>query len=164
MKNSPNSQHRNTIFPTILFLLSLSVATNQSTAAAAKPGISKPSCRIEVDDAHISSSIRKHLKISVLKVNARSICNVRQDHVTLTLIIYKIGYLSNHLMHRVETNPLIPSSSGLIVKVQDAKVACKNGQLSSYYGMAYAKAFIQGKWQYAGKTRSANIRSLRCGT
>lgn len=66
-------------------------------------------------------------------------------------------------MHRAETNPLSPKSSGLVIKIQDAKVICKNSQPSSYYGIAYAKAFIQGKWQYAGKTRSVNIRKLKCG-
>ncbi len=164
MTNSSLPCLRSTALTTILLVLFTFGMTIQSSATASKPGIPKPSCRIEVDDAHISSSMQKHLKVDVLKVNARSICNVRQDRVTLTLIIYKIGFFSDHFIHSSETNPLTPSSSGLIVKIQDAKVACKNNQPSSYYGIAYAKAFINGKWQYAGKTRSANIRNLRCGT
>jgi len=121
------------------------------------------SCRIEVGDAHISTSILKHQGVRVVKVNANSICNLRQYQVTLTLEIYKIGQFSDYFMHRAETDPSSPSSSGFIVSIQDAKVACINSIPSSYFGIVYSKALIQGKWHYAGRTRSVHIVKLNCG-
>ncbi len=149
---------------TISMILVLSlITTSYSAIALMNSPLPKASCRIEVDDAHISTSILRHQGVRVVKVNASSICNVRQEKVTLTLEIYKVGLISDHLVHRTKTNPTSLNSNGLIVKIQDAKVLCINSTPTSYYGIVYAKAFIQGKWQYAGRTRSEHIQKLNCG-
>ena len=147
---------------TVFFILNFSAA---SYAATPTPYSRSPkaTCRIEVDDAHISTSILRNSGIRVVKVNAKSICNIRQENVTLTLEIYKVGKFSNYLMHRSQTNPNSPKSSGLIVKIQDSKVLCVNSKASSYFGVVFSKAFIKGIWQYAGNTRSVNIVKLNCG-
>jgi hypothetical protein len=137
---------------------------SNSASPTTLPRTSKATCRIEVDDAHISTSILKNRGIRAVKVNAKSICNVRQERVTLTLEIYKVGKFSNYLMHRTQTNPDSPKSSGLIIRIQDSKVLCINSKSSSYFGIVFSKAFIQGKWQIAGNTRSTNITKLNCGT
>ena len=147
-----------------LFLSSTLSPTSNSASPTTSPRTPKASCRIEVDDAHISSSILKNKGIRVVKVNAKSICNVRQEQVTLTLEIYKVGKFKNYLMHRSRTNPHSPKSSGLIVKILDSKIFCINSKASSYFGVVSSKAFIEGKWQIAGNTRSANITKLNCGT
>ena len=147
-----------------LFLGSSLSPRSYSASATSSHNTPKAICRIEVDDAHISTSILKNRGVRVVKVNAKSICNVRQERVTLTLEIYKVGKFTNYLMHRSRTNPNSPKSSGLVVKIQDSKVACINSNASSYFGVVYAKAFIQGKWQIAGNTRSTNITKLNCGT
>lgn len=41
---------------------------------------------------------------------------------------------------------------------------CKSSKETEYFGVAYAKAFIQGKWQYASDTNSSEIKPLPCGT
>lgn len=146
-----------------LFLVSTLNSTAYSATPTTKPKQPKATCRIEVDDAHISTSILRNSGIRVVKVNAKSICNVRQERVTLTLEIYKVGKFSNYLMHRSQTNPNSSKSSGLIVKIQDAKVLCINSRPNSYFGVVYSKALIQGKWQYAGNTRSVNVVKLNCG-
>jgi len=147
-----------------LFLSSSLTPTSYSASPTSSPRTPKATCRIEVDDAHISTSILKNKGIRVVKVNAKSICNIRQERVTLTLEIYKVGRFTNYLIHRSRTNPNSPKSSGLIVKIQDLKVLCINTKASSYFGVVFAKAFIQGKWQIAGSTRSTNITKLNCGT
>ena len=124
----------------------------------------KASCRIEVDNAHISSSILKHRKTRFVKINARSICNLPQQRVLLTLEIYKTGIFDNHLVDRFQTNPIIASSSGLKVEISNAAVRCLNNKTTRYFGIAYSKAIIQGAWQYAGRTRSTYIVPLNCGT
>jgi hypothetical protein len=68
-----------------------------ASAATTKPKEIKASCRIEIDNAHISASLLKNRKLKYVKVNARSICNVYQQRVTLTVEIYKTGKLSNQL-------------------------------------------------------------------
>jgi len=41
---------------------------------------------------------------------------------------------------------------------------CKNSTPTFFYAIAFAKAVIDGQWQYAGDTRSEDIVELRCGT
>ena len=160
----------NSYFRTILigalvavFLVSPIGSASHSATPTQKPQSPKAICRIEINDAHISTSILRNSGIRVVKVNAKSICNVRQEQVSLTLEIYKVGRYSNYLMHRSKTNPNSVKSAGLVVKIQDSKVLCVSSKASSYFGIAFAKAFIQGRWQYAGKTRSLNVIKLNCG-
>lgn len=160
MKSNP--YFSNALVVAILIISSINTPSYSATLSSVLRS-PKAICRIEVGDAHISTSILKHQGVHVVKVNASSICNVLQSQVTMTLEIYKIGEFSNYFLHRVETNPALPSSSRLIIKIQDAKVECVNSTPSSYYGIVYAKALIQGKWHYAGRTRSVRIRKLNCG-
>ena len=163
MKSNPYLKKIRLSVVLALVLISTLSPTSNSASPTTLPRTPKATCRIEVDDAHISTSILKNRGIRVVKVNAKSICNVRQERVSLTLEIYKVGRYSNYLMHRSQTNPNSLKSAGLVVKIQDSKVLCVNSKASSYFGVAFAKAFIQGKWQYAGKTRSSNIIKLNCG-
>ena len=137
---------------------------NVSSAATPKPQEIKASCRIEIDNAHISASLLKNRKLKYVKVNARSICNVYQQRVTLTVEIYKTGKLSNQLVRSFATKEGLSSSSGFVVKMNNAVVRCRNTRETAYYGIAYAKALINGKWQYAGRTYSKSIILLDCGT
>ncbi len=145
------------------FLISSINTASHSATPSSATWLPKARCRIEVGDAHISTSILRNLGIHVVKVNASSICNVPQSRVTMTLEIYKVGQFSDYFLHRAETNPASLGSNGFIVKIQDAKVVCTNSTPSSYYGVVYAKALIQGKWHSAGRTRSVHIRKLNCG-
>ena len=135
-----------------------------ASAATPKPKEIKASCRIEIDNAHLSTSLLKNRKLKYLKVNARSICNVYQQRVTLTVEIYKTGKLSNQLVRSFATKEGLSSSSGFVVKMNNAVIRCRNTRETAYYGIAYAKALINGKWQYAGKTYSKSIILLNCGT
>lgn len=153
------SAYLSSSFAILLLLFPIS-----SYAATGSPKVPKAACRIEIDNAHISTSLLKHRKIRYVKVNAKSICNVPQLRVTLTVEIYKTGIFGNHLVDRFRTEENSPKSSGLKVEMTDAAVKCKNSQATRYFGIAYAKAIIQGKWQYAGRTQSTSIVPLHCGT
>ena len=135
-----------------------------ASAATPKPKEIKASCRIEIDNAHLSTSLLKNRKLKYLKVNARSICNVYQQRVTLTVEIYKTGKLSNQLVRSFATKEGLSSSSGFVVKMNNAVIRCRNTRETAYYGIAYAKALINGKWQYAGRTYSKSIILLDFGT
>lgn len=151
------------LFAAFLIILLLLFST-PSNAATTRPKAPKASCRIEIDNAHISTSLLKHRKLKYVKVNARSICNVPQQRVTLTVEIYKTGFFSDHFVDRFKTEEFSPQSSGLRVEISNAAVECKSNEMTRYFGIAYAKAIIQGKWQYAGRTRSDGITPLHCGT
>jgi len=103
-------------------------------------------------------------KAKYVKVNARSICNVVQSQVTLTVEIYKNGRLGPIFLRKFSTNPASRSSKGLIIKMNSAKLVCKNNTVTTYYGVAYSKAIISGGWQYAGRTKSPLNIPLKCGT
>jgi hypothetical protein len=57
-----------------------------------------------------------------------------------------------------------PQSSGLRVVNEGTMRRCKDSSPTFFYAIAFAKAVIDGQWQYAGKTRSENTVELRCGT
>lgn len=97
-------------------------------------------------------------------VKARSICTVIQQQVTLTVNIYKVEKFGNPLLDTVSTNPLDPASSGQVVRNYDNLVDCKNFKRTKYYGVAYAKALINGRWNYAGRVRSPKTIEINCGT
>jgi hypothetical protein len=162
-RNSKLKKH-SLLFFLVTVLGILQLVPNVSSAATPKPQEIKASCRIEIDNAHISASLLKNRKLKYVKVNARSICNVYQQRVTLTVEIYKTGKFSNQLVRSFRTKEGLPSFSGFIVKMNNAVVRCRNTRETDYYGIAYAKALINGKWQFAGRTRSKIIELLACGT
>lgn len=133
-------------------------------SAIQKPKQPKASCRIEVDNAHISSWYKKAKGADIVKVNARSICNVYQTKVTLTVKLYKVEFPVERFLWQSETDELDPRSSGFVVRNYGTYAVCKNHKITSYYGIAVAKAMIAGEWLYAGKTRSPQNYSLPCGT
>lgn len=135
-----------------------------ATAASPQPEIKKAICRIEIDNAHIS---RHELKLGSRRaviVKARSICNVVQERVSLTVNIYKVEKFGNPMLNSSVTDPSKSSSQGTVVRNYDTLVDCKNFKRTKFYGVAYAKALINGKWNYAGRTRSPKTIEIHCGT
>ena len=133
-----------------------------AVSPVSKPQPPRAACRIEIDNAHISSTLYKHLNRKFVKVNAVSICNVPHSRVTLTVKIYKVGLLVDHFVSFSATNPSAESSSGYRVVNQGTRAVCLSGRMSDYYGVAYSKAIVDGKWQYAGNTYSPKVVSLPC--
>jgi hypothetical protein len=97
-------------------------------------------------------------------VKARSICNVLQEQVTLTVNIYKVEKFGHPLLKSVSTDPNRSTSSGREVRNYDNLVDCKNFKRTKFYGIAYARALINGRWNYAGRTRSLKTIEINCGT
>lgn len=97
-------------------------------------------------------------------VKARSICNVVQERVSLTVNIYKVEKFGNPMLNSSVTDPGKSSSQGTVVRNYDTLVDCKNFKRTKFYGVAYAKALINGKWNYAGRTRSPKTIEIHCGT
>lgn len=157
----------NKITKTILSLITVVavIAAAPSYSNAADPSKKpKPPCRIQIGKAHISSWALAKFGYRAVKVNAFSQCNVPQSKVTLTVEIWKIGKFTNtRVASTVIKSPGV-TLPGRKVENLDTLRRCETFDETQYYGIASAKAFIQGKWQYARDTYSLDIESLACGT
>ena len=133
-------------------------------AGSKPPSGPKAACRIEVDSAHISTSIQnKHHKKAV-KVDARSVCNFLQKNVDLKVELFKQGSIKDVLVTESETNPALKSSSGLIVTNYMTSADCVSSRLTTYYGVANARALIDGIIQVTSKVQSSLRIAIPCGT
>ena len=124
----------------------------------------KTKCFIEVQNAHISTSILEQQGRLAVKVNATSRCNVPQSNVTLTVKIFKEGLGIAHLVAQRSTRADNPKSQGLVVKNQFTFAYCKNTTRSKYYGVASARATIRGKGYTTPPVWSEKTLELNCGT
>lgn len=127
---------------------------------------SKPKnpCRIEVSIPHISTFISKRQGIRAVKVNAFSTCNQPHSRVTLNVQLWKENLIFKELLFQtVERNPdLVPP--GTRVYNEATFVPCLNFSSTRYYGVAYAKAMIPGKWHFARSQLKIELPPLNCGT
>jgi hypothetical protein len=145
----------------LLGISSLAVAASPNPAVSQTP--EKPLCRIEVDRAHPSTYF-KNRGLPAVKVNARSVCNIEQREVVLTVKLYKVGLFFDHLVASTQTNPGARLSSGLRIENNNTYAICKNKTLTRYYGIATATATIAGKRVAAPPARSLQIFPIKCGT
>ena len=150
-----------TVFTTLPTIIMPSVSA--SAADSTEPP-KKPICRIEIDNAHISRHELKFGSRRAVIVKARSICNVVQAEVTLTVNIYKVEKFGHPMLNSISTDPLDSKSTGKIVTNYKNSIDCLNYKRTKFYGIAYAKALINGKWNYAGRTRSLKTIEINCGT
>lgn len=135
-----------------------------ATASDLPKQVKKAICRIEIDNAHISRHELDFKGRRAVIVKARSICNVVQEQVTLTVNIYKVEKFGHPMLDSVSTDPLDPKSTGKIVTNYKNSIDCLNYKRTKFYGIAYARALINGKWNYAGRTRSLKTIEINCGT
>jgi hypothetical protein len=124
----------------------------------------KTKCFIEVQNAHISTSILEQQGRLAVKVNATSRCNAPQSNVILTVKIFKEGLGVAHLVAQRSTRADNPKSQGLVVKNQFTFAYCKNTTRSKYYGVASARATIRGKGYTTPPVWSEKTLELNCGT
>lgn len=153
-----------TALASLTVFLTSSICLGPASASDLPKQVKKPICRIEIDNAHISRHELKFGSRRAVIVKARSICNVVQEQVTLTVNIYKVEKFGNPLLKSVSTDPNRSSSFGRVIKNYDNLVDCENYKRTRFYGVAYAKALINGKWNYAGRTRSLQTIEINCGT
>ena len=135
-----------------------------SHAATAGPNAPRASCRIEIDNAHLSTHFKEAMGVKAVKVSARSICNVTQSNIKLTVQIYKVGFFRDYLISEKSTDPLRPTSYGTRVRNQETFRSCTSNRKSSFYGIAFSEAIIAGQKSAAPPTQSPKIVSLLCGT
>lgn len=147
-----------------LAILALSLSPGVAQAMPTKNSPPPLVCHIRIHDPHISEYMKVKVGFDYVKANAESKCNRHQSKVILTVQIFKLTRFGDEFITQKSTKMNAPQSSGLKVVNEGAMRRCKNSTLTFFYAVAFAKAVIDGQWQYAGKTRSENTVELRCGT
>jgi hypothetical protein len=147
----------------LLTIFSFLFPTN-GLAATDTPREPKPPCRLQISNAHISTYLIEKSGVRAVKVNVSSICNVPQSNVTITIEIWKTGLLGNHFVRRQTIHSSGSTFPGSRVDNLVTFKRCKDRSSTQYFGIAFSKALIAGKWQYARDTRSQFISVLKCGT
>ena len=149
-----------------VYLFFAMIMPPSSLAFAAGTPVTPPKtkCFIEIQNAHISTSILEKQGRLAVKVNATSRCNVPQSEVILTVKIFKDGFGAPHLVAQRSTRADNPKSQGFLVKNQFTFAYCKNTAKSIYYGVASARAKIGGKSYFTPPTWSEKTLELECGT
>ena len=136
--------------------------TNSSAIAAVQE--KKAPCRLEVDNAHISSNILKKEEKFTVKVTFRSICNLDQTKLVMKVQIWKVGFGRNYPVTSLITRNFPYVKANHNVLIQDIYVYCKNTKRTYFYGIAEADAYINGTQVIATKVQSDELHRLSCGT
>lgn len=150
----------------ILLVLALLGSSDVAFAIASKKPQSeaKAPCRLEVESPHISGSLLATTGKPYVKANVSSICNFPQSQVTITIRIFKKGRFADHLVaEKIYVSPAGKAPS-LIIKVKSTYALCVTKEPTRYETLAFSKAFIQGKWQYAREVKSHEQPTIPCGT
>jgi exoribonuclease II len=134
-------------------------------SASAKTEISpKSPCRIQVDQPHISTNLLRKENRRFVKVNAFSICHAPHSNVTLTVELWKEGFLINHVVARsviYQRDAVAPGEKVANLKTYET---CLNSRTTKYFGVAYSQALIGGIWHNARHKQKERIVILKCGT
>ncbi len=133
----------------------------QKSLAAVTPPLTN--CYIRIDNPHISKYILRTQGILAVKVNARSKCNQPMRDLILTVEIHKTGLLRDYRLNRTRFKVVGRIFANQVIKNEDTYVKCINQKPSSYYGVAYASAVIDGKLKKTLKVTSAKNVRLACG-
>ncbi len=144
----------------VTFLFAITFLSLQT----ANPTSPKLPCRIEVSNAHISKDVWIKTGKRAVKVDAFSTCHLPQSRVTLTVELWKTGQPFNHFVFKTITRSPGVTSPRVRVENFNTYIFCKNRDLTFWYGVAYSKAFIGGKWQFARHVLSQKIEPIECGT
>ena len=143
--------------------MSLGLVLSFFTLSGAEAEIKAP-CRLEVDNAHISSNLLRKERRTAVKVIFRSICNADQNNLKMKLQIMKAGRFGDHPATSLITRNFPFVSAHSEVKIQDIYIYCKNTLRTFFYGVAEAEARINDFVVRATKVRSTKIVPLNCGT
>ena len=124
----------------------------------------KNPCRIHLSYPHISTNLTERQGIQAVKVNAYSVCNRPHSKISLSVQLWKENLVFKELLlETVAREPrLVPA--GKRFYNENTFVPCLNRESTKYFGVAFGKALIQGKWYVARDEIEVEIPPLKCGT
>lgn len=123
----------------------------------------KSPCRVEIAYPHVSTYFARKTGMDVVKVNAYSICNRPHSRVTLTVQLWKEeAVFKKMVVQTISRHPGTLLSNEKFYN-KDTFAFCKSKSGTLYYGMAFSKAFIDGKWHFAAH-KLVLTTPIKCGT
>jgi len=136
---------------------------SQSPALAAQANTKAP-CRLEVDNAHISSTLIKRANKKAVKVNFKSICNFELRELVIKVQIRKLAFIGDRPITSVLIRkfPYVPAKKQVLI--QDIYALCKNTKRTFFFGIAEAYGLLNGTQVQAPRVQSREIVPLACGT
>ena len=148
----------------ITLAITLISTTSAPTTIASKVTPPLTKCFIRVDNPHLSDSIKRQKGFEAVKVNATSKCDKQIRNLSLTVVIYKKGFLRNHevVIGTLKISELIPAFQK--IENKGTWERCKSRKPSKYFGVAYAEALINGKSMQTLRVRTDKVIVLPCGT
>ena len=154
------------LFHAVILSTSVALSPMQSNPNTSPYGLLAPDhpCRVEVDDAHISTDLKEKLGIDAVKVKGNSECMYRTSHIQLTLSIMKEGLIEPHLVKTFRLNSSRTILPYRLFELKDAFIKCKNKTQTRYFGIIQAHAIIKGREYGTPQTRSQNSPRIACGT
>lgn len=123
----------------------------------------KSLCRVQASRPHISTFFAERNGLNALKINAYSVCDRPHSRVTITVELWK-----EETVFKKRIKKTIARHVGFLAPNerfynQKTFVVCKTSRKSLYYGVAYAKALIDGEWHFATHKIAISI-PINCGT
>ena len=158
----PNHLKSRYLIHSLIIVLVGTFSSFDQALAVVTPPATK--CNIRVDDPHISKYILRTRGYLAVKVNARSICDKAMRNLELNVEIYKVGLFRDYLVgeEKVQIQGLIYANK--VIKNEITYAKCRSQKPSKYYGIAFARAVIDGKFKKTLRVTSAKTISLKCGT
>lgn len=120
-------------------------------------------CKVSIGYPHISKFIQRNNGYLAVKVNAYSKCNRPHSRVTLTVELWKEELVFKKRIRKTVARHLQEIPAGEKFRNLGTFVRCNSDAKTLYFAKAYAKAWIDGKWQFAADKSKVSI-PVFCGT
>jgi hypothetical protein len=120
-------------------------------------------CKVSIGYPHISKFIQRNNGYLAVKVNAYSKCDRTHSRVTLTVELWKEELLLKKRIRKTVARHLQEIPAGEKFRNLGTFVRCNSDAKTLYFAKAYAKAWIDGKWQFATDRSKISI-PVFCGT
>lgn len=147
-----------------LALSSMAISLQPLNATSGTITPPKTNCYIKIDDPHFSEYLRRNKMLAAVKINASSKCGKPIRNLTLWVEIYKTGKYFDHQVAKNEFTKFGNIRPNQVIKNRKTYVKCLNSIETSYYGVAYAEAIIDGKVRSTPHVYSAETFTFNCGT
>ena len=125
----------------------------------------RPTCRIDIEDAHLAMSGVGNSGVLSVKVKVSTVCEKPQTNVKIFLEIWKQGFWGfNHKVRAFTPVAFNYIPANVTKEIKDLSIPCRNWQATKYFGVVYGVARIGGNVEFTRYGISKHAPALNCGT
>lgn len=147
-------------------ILITAISMNSVFAAASKPtqpGVAKPPCRVDMQLAHESSSLRKIHKTIAVKANVVVICDKALSNIVVKISLYKKAHPFAVFLATSTNKPIPFLAPNTARKISGPAIACTNWKPTAFFIVVGSTAILNGKTVTA-PVRKSFSKIVDCGT